>query len=73
MINFIKKISRLLTEKIYPYQNLQINAENECQAMSCGLFNPELLTSIKKCKIDQSEKGSDINEITENNVQKTAQ
>lgn len=73
MINFVKKIIQLLIEKVNPYENLQINAENECQAMSCGLFNTELLTSIKKCKIDQSEKGSDNNEITQNNVQKTGQ
>jgi hypothetical protein len=57
MTDFIKKIIRLLTEKVYLYENLRINAEHESQAMCCGLFNPELLTKIKRSKSYLSDKG----------------
>ena len=54
MINFFKKRIKMSTEKIAQYEQLRFDAENECQVMSCGLFNPRFLAKIKRSKADKS-------------------
>lgn len=54
MINFLKKRVQMLNEKIAQYEQLRIDAENECQAMSCGSFNSRFLAKIRRSKVDKS-------------------
>lgn len=52
MISFLKKRIQMLKVKLAQYESLRVNAENECQAMSCGSFHPKFLAKIKRCTTD---------------------
>jgi len=50
MIKFLKKRVEMLSEKFVQYEKLRIDAENEDQAMSSGLFNPRFLAKVRRSK-----------------------
>jgi len=52
MINLLKKGMQILKGEHTQYEQLQVSAEYEYQAMCCGTFNPRLLAKIKRSKAD---------------------
>ena len=50
----VKKGIQKINQGLAHYEQLRVNAENECLAMSCGAFNPRLLAKIKRCKAENS-------------------
>lgn len=54
MINILKKVTQVFNEELARNEQLRINAENECLAMSCGAFNPRFLAKLKRSKTDSS-------------------
>ena len=54
MINLLKKGIQILNEELAHYEQLRVNAENECQAMSCGAFNPRFLAKVKRSKANNN-------------------
>ena len=54
MINLLKKGIQILNGVLAQYERLDVNAENEYQAMSCGAFNPRFLAKIKRSKTDNN-------------------
>ena len=52
MINILKKKIQLLSSESIQKDQLQINAENEFLALSCGAFSPKFLAKVKRCKAD---------------------
>jgi len=50
MINLLKKGMQILKGENTQYEQLQVSAEYEYQAMCCGAFNPRLLARIKRSK-----------------------
>lgn len=50
LINFLNKGIQIVNEEFARYEQLRVNAENECLAMSCGAFSPRLLAKIKRSK-----------------------
>ena len=56
MFNFIKNKIYIFNERSVQHQQLYVNAENEYQAMSCGLFNRRLLAMIKRSEYENNRK-----------------
>ena len=54
MINLLKKGMQIFNRKLAQCEQLDVNAENEYQAMCCGAFNPRFLAKIKKSKADNN-------------------
>ena len=54
MIAVLKKGVQIIKRELAHYEQLRVNAENECLAMSCGAFNPRFLAKIKRCNADNS-------------------
>ena len=52
MINLFKKGMQIFSKKAAQCEQLDVNAENEYQAMCCGALNPRFLAKIKKSKAD---------------------
>jgi len=50
----LKKGKQIINQELAHYEQLRVNAENECLVMSCGAFNPRFLAKIKRCKADNS-------------------
>ena len=55
MIELLKKRVHILSMKFVQCEQLRVDAENEYQAMSCGLFNPRLLAKIRRSKVDNNQ------------------
>ena len=51
MFDFIKNKIYKFSERLVQLQQLYVNAENESQAMSCGLFNQRLLAMLKEANM----------------------
>ena len=47
MSNLLKSRMQILNKWPARYEQLRVNAENENQAMCCGVFNPRFLAMIK--------------------------
>ena len=56
MINLLKKVIQIVNEELAQYEQLRVNAENECLAMSCGAFNLRFLAKVKRSKAGNNEK-----------------
>ena len=54
MIAVLKKGVQIIKRELAHYEQLRVNAENECLAMSCGAFNPRFLAKIKRSKTDNN-------------------
>ncbi len=54
MINLLKKVIQIVNEELAQYEQLRVNAENECLVMSCGAFNLRFLAKIKRSKADNN-------------------
>ena len=54
MFDLLKKGMQILNNEFNQYMQLRINAENECQVMSCGAFNPRFLALIKRSKANNN-------------------
>ena len=56
MITLLKKIIQRVCDGFAQYQQLRASAENECQAMSCGALNPQLLARVRSSKAGYNNK-----------------
>jgi len=50
-------------------ETLRVNAENECQEISCASFHPEFLAKIERCNPDNNLRKEDSSsEIAQNTI-----